>query len=220
MPGLDTELHVNMLHGYDRRSGLVRRVWRALRKSESSRAVYGLHWGDPESSEPLRFVRDRYLLPYIDSNQQAVEIGPGGGRWTRYLREFQKLYVVDYYVELLNELKRNFNLPNMVYIKNNGTDFPGVPPQSIDFVFAFGVFVHLDTPLIEVYLKNLRTIVKPGANLVIHYSDQTKIMAQLNNGFSDNNPDKMRALVKNTGYKIVEEDLTTMWHSSIMRLTP
>jgi len=79
--------------------------------------------------------------------------------------------------------------------------------------------VHLDKHLIEAYLKDMRSIVKPGADIVIQYSDKTKIMAQLNNGFSDNTPDKMRQMVLNAGYKILEEDLTTMWHSSIIHFT-
>jgi len=44
-------------------------------------------------------------------------------------------------------------------------------------------------------------------------------MAQNNKGFSNNTPEKMRAMVLSTGYKILEEDLTTMWHSSIIRFT-
>src|SRR5207253_9452035 len=67
---------------------------------------------------------DRYVLAYIRPEDTAVEIGPGGGRWTRYLLDFKKLYVVDYHAELLAELKKNFCKPGMEFIKNNGTDFP------------------------------------------------------------------------------------------------
>ena len=65
----------------------------------------------------------------------------------------------------------------------------------------------------------MKSILKPGANLVLHYSDKTKIMAQLIESFSDNTPEKMRQMVLSAGYKILEEDLTTMWHSSIIRFT-
>lgn len=185
----------------------------------SSNYIYGLQWGDPEIVDPLKFVRDRYVLPYVNSGQHAVEIGPGGGRWTRYLLGFGKLYVVDYHTELLDELKKNFNESKMTFIKNNGTDFPNIGEKSIDYLFSFGTFVHLDTDLIDAYLKNMKSILKPGANLVLHYSDKTKIMAQLIESFSDNTPEKMRQMVLSAGYKILEEDLTTMWHSSIIRFT-
>jgi len=87
----------------------------------------------------------------------------------------------------------------------------------VDFIFSFGCFVHLDAHLIEGYVKNMKNILKPGGNVVIHYSDQSKIMAQINPGFSDNRPERMRAMVTGAGFRVLEEDLTTLWHSSIIR---
>jgi len=181
--------------------------------------IYGLEWGDPEVAAPLQFVRDRYVLPFVSRDQTALEIGPGGGRWTRYLAGFRELYVVDYHTEILGELRRTPSLPNMKFIKNNGTDFPGIQMRSIDFMFSFGCFVHLDQELIAAYLKNIRQILKPTGNAIIHYSDQSKVMAQANKTFAINYPEKMRSMVREAGFDIVEEDLTTMWHSSIIRLT-
>jgi hypothetical protein len=40
---------------------------------------------------------------------------------------------------------------------------------------------------------------------------------RLNEGFAKNDPDRMRRAVLDRGYGIIEEDLTTMWHSSISR---
>ncbi len=219
MPDLDTSLHLDMLNRFKKRNGLPLRLLRAIKREIFSKDIYGLQWGDPDVAPPLRFIKDRYVLPYVNAKHNAIEIGPGGGRWTRYILGFGKLYVVDYYLELLKELKRNFNMRNIIFIKNNGTDFPGIEEGSIDYLFSFGTFVHLDKHIIEAYLKNMKSIVKPGANIVIQYSDKTKIMAQLNKGFSDNTPDEMRQMVLNAGYKILEEDTTTLWHSSVIRFT-
>src|SRR5688572_21435933 len=112
MPDLDTSLHLDMLERF--------------RRLEKPTNLYGLQWGDPEVVEPLRFIRDSYVLPYVSREHVALEIGPGGGRWTRYLLGFKAVYVVDYHTELLDELRKNFDQPNMVFIRNNGTDFPGV----------------------------------------------------------------------------------------------
>jgi ubiquinone/menaquinone biosynthesis C-methylase UbiE len=202
------------------RGSVVSRVARAVKQAIRSKGIYGLEWGDPESVAPLRFVRDRYVLPYVKPGHTAVEIGPGGGRWTRYLLGFGTVYAVDYHDELLRGLKKNFRRPNLVFVKNNGCDFPGIAPQSVDYVFSFDCFVHLDTDLIEQYLRSLKIIVKPKSNVVIHYSDKSKVMAQINNGFSENTPEKMRQMVLSAGFRVVEEDLTTMWHSSIIRFSP
>jgi Methyltransferase domain len=217
MPPLESSMHLDMLAQWRRKNSLARRAAGALRTG-LSRPLYGLEWGDPEVVEPLRFIKERYVLPYVNAQHDAVEIGPGGGRWTRYLTGFRTLAAVDYHPELLDELRRNFGKHrNIRFIKNNGTDFPGLHPQSIDYVYSFGTFVHLDFNLIEEYLDSLKAIIKPTANVVIQYSDKTKIMSRLNEGFSDNTPARMRAAVHAAGYRILEEDTTSLWHSSVVR---
>lgn len=219
MPDLSTSLHLDMLARSRRENSFLKRIFRAFRR-DLSRPLYGLEWGDPEVVSPLNFIKERYVIPYVNARHKAVEIGPGGGRWTRYLLGFETLYVVDYHQELLDELKLNFGRQrNIRFIKNNGTDFPGIDENSIDYLFTFGTFVHLDFDLIEAYLLAIRPIIKPGANVVVQYSDKTKIMAQINKGFSDNTPERMREAVRLTGYSILEEDTTSLWHSSVIRFT-
>jgi hypothetical protein len=218
MSDSDTSIHLKPLWLAKRANALPRRLLRALRR-ELSPPLYGLQWGDPEVVEPLQFIKNRYVLPYVDPQHNAVEIGPGGGRWTRYLTGFRKLYAVDYYEELLDELRKNFGrYRNISFIKNNGTDFTGIPPNSIDYLFSFGTFVHLDFNVIKAYLLNIKSIMKPGANIVIQYSDKTKIMAQLSPSFSENTPAQMRVAVRAAGYRILEEDTTSLWHSCVIRI--
>jgi hypothetical protein len=183
--------------------------------------IYGMAWGDPEQVPPLRFIRDRYLLPYVHPGHTAVEIGPGGGRWTRYLVGFGRLYLVDFHPEILAETQRTFRRhSHLIYIVNHGHDFPAIPPASVDFVFSFGTFVHLELPLIAAYLAAMKGILKPGANAVLQYSDKRKIMAQLNSGFAHTTPEEVRREVERAGFEVLEEDLTTLWHSSVIRFRP
>jgi hypothetical protein len=44
-------------------------------------------------------------------------------------------------------------------------------------------------------------------------------MAVKNPTFSDNDPERMRAMVTAAGLDILEEDTTTLWHSSMIRFT-
>lgn len=178
--------------------------------------TYGMQWGDPELVPPLAYTRERFVDPYIRRGGTAVEIGPGGGRWTRYLSRMERVYVVDYHGELLDELRKKVRQPSVIPVQNNGDDFPGIPAACADFVFSFGVFVHLDAPIIEGYLENLHRVIKPTTNIVVQYSDKTKVMAQVPD-FSDNDPERMRKMVETAGYRIVEEDTTSLWHSSVMR---
>jgi SAM-dependent methyltransferase len=208
MPSLHTDLHVAMLKKF-------------LDQGQPARdGLYGLQWGDPDHYPPLVPIRDHWVLPHVCPDKTALEIGPAGGRWTRYLLPFRRLYVVDYHAELLAELRKNFAHPNIIEILNNGTDFPGVPPRSVDFVFSFGCFVHLDAHIIRAYLVNLHAVIHPATQLVIHYSDKDKPVAREWPDFSDNDPRRMRAMVERAGYRIEEEDTTTLDSASLMRFVP
>lgn len=169
---------------------------------------------------PLCGVRDHYLLPYVNPDHSAVEIGPGGGRWTRYLLGFGHLCTVDYHQPLLDELARNYRAPHLSALHNNGTDFPGVEAASIDFVFSFGCFVHLDLPEIEAYFRSIHRILKPSGCAVIQYSDKNKEVARKSGGFSDTTPEIIRPLVVACGHRILEEDTTTIANSSVVRFSP
>jgi SAM-dependent methyltransferase len=183
----------------------------------SKKELYGLEWGDPDSIPPLTYVRDHFLLPFVSQSSTVMEIGPGGGRWSRYLLEAHRFYAVDCHQALLDELRSNFNRPNIGFVKNNGDDFPDVETGSVDFIFSFGTFVHLDLDVIGRYLQNMKSVLSSKANVVIQYSDKTKPLGRQNQGFSENDPEKMRALVLSKGYTIYEEDEKTLWHSSIIR---
>jgi SAM-dependent methyltransferase len=205
MPGLDTQLHVNMLRD-------AKIVGRGAK-------LYGMQWGNPQKVPHLRAVRTRFVYPYLNPDHVAIEIGPGGGRWTRYLLSFGKVYAVEYYQPLLDELARNYHLPHLHLVKNNGTDFPGVADASIDFVFSFGVFVHLDMPVIEGYLQEIKRVLKPGGNAILHYSDKRKEQARRNRNFSDNDPERMRAAVTGAGFRILEEEIEALARGAIVRFT-
>ena len=209
MPKLDSPMHVTML-----------KTARTVGQIERD-GIYGLQWGDPQTHPALRWVRDHYLLPYVNPDHSAVEIGPGGGRWTRYLLGFGQLCAVDYHQELLDELLRNYRAPHLSTLRNNGTDFPGIPDASVDFVFSFGVFVHLDIDLIEAYFRSIHRIMKRGGCALIQYSDKNKEVARKHSqAFSDTTPETIRPLVIGCGHRILEDDTTTMWHSSIVRFAP
>lgn len=217
MPKLDTTLHLEMYKAGKKRRSLRTRAKHALEVLLGREDVYGLEWGNPDTCPPLTYVRDQFLLPYLTPDATVVEIGPGGGRWSRYMLGVKQVYAVDFHQELLNELQSNIRSRNLTVVKNNGSDFPGVPNESVDFLFSFGAFVHLDVEIIDHYLGNIRALLKPASNVVIHYSDKTKPLAQKNRGFSENDPDTMRRLVSSHRYFIYEEDVKSLWHGAVIR---
>jgi SAM-dependent methyltransferase len=218
---LDSTLHTDELNSFKLRikRSLLVRIARAIHRELTRGRIYGSQWGDPEVWTPLRFIRDNYVLPFVNPEHTAVDIGCGGGRWTYYLLGFNSVFAVDYYEDLLAEFRKTFaRYRHVKPIKNNGTDFPGIAPQSIDYILSFGCFGHIDQTLIDEYLGNIKTILKPGGNAVIHYSDKSKPIAK-DPAFSDNTPEQMRALVLRHGFTVIREDTGTMWNGAIIHFT-
>jgi len=167
--------------------------------------IYGTQWGDPDEHPRLREVRDRFIRPYLDFDHTALEIGPGGGRWTRYLLGFRRLYAVEPYRELLDELATAFRAPHLVPVLNSGCDLPGIAAGSIDYVFSYSVFVILDPRLIAGYLRALFAATRDGANIVLNYADIRRPGAR-EEGQTDTDPARMHRLIEEAGFTIAEED--------------
>jgi hypothetical protein len=90
----------------------------------------------------------------------------------------------------------------------------------VDFVFSFGCFVHLDLDIIQGYLDNLHRILTPRANVVIHYADKTKPLAQRHKAFSENTPEIMLRMIRDSGFTVQDDNRWLMPHSAIVRFTP
>ena len=41
----------------------------------------------------------------------------------------------------------------------------------------------------------------------------------MNSSFTDNTPTRMNEMVKQAGFRILEEDLTILWNSGVVRFT-
>lgn len=205
MPDLKTELHINMLNN--------------AKNQYSSQRYYGEQWGDPEKDTKLNYIKENFILPNTNEETVALEIGCGGGRWTQYLMNCKKIYVVDYYYEMFYELDRFIQSSKIIKVKNNGNDFPNIPQNSIDFLFSFGTFVHLDIDIIFEYMSNIAQIMKPESKIFIQYSNKYKEKARQNKGFSINNHKIMESITYFLGYEILDF-YDELEHSSCFLLSP
>lgn len=198
---------------------------------------YGDQWGDPSVSG-LRYlwrklrhgknlpgnlakVRKRYVEPYVTPDMVALEIGGGGGRWTRYLLEAREVVVVDLNSEFFPYIESRFPdaADKLRFYQTSGYELAGVETESIDFVLSFGTFVHIDPEGIDAYLGEIHRVLSPGAAATIHYGDRSKKFFDGRPpdfaGFSDMNAEKMERLVAGHGFDLVEHDLRLLNHSNV-----
>ena len=102
-----------------------------------------------------------------------LEIAPGFGRWTEYLRRHcERLVLVDLTPKCIEYCRTRFaEDPHIEYHVNDGMSLGMLPDHSIDFVFSFDSLVHVDTDVLRSYLKDLSRALKPDGVGFIHHSN-------------------------------------------------
>jgi len=134
----------------------------------------GEEWSEPWGSSAAQwagtiFPRIRECLPA----GTILEIAPGFGRWTDYLKDYcEELWAVDKSNDCIEACLQRFASDSRVNcILNDGRSLSMIPDSSVDFVFSFDSFVHPDRDVVEAYLRQLRTKLKIGGKGFIHHSN-------------------------------------------------
>jgi SAM-dependent methyltransferase len=139
----------------------------------------GYHWKDlgeewgPKDPRWKATILELAVEPYLKPGARALEIGPGGGRFTEELlrRGPSRLTLVDLAEKCLEMCRQRFGPePRLAYLLGDGRSLAGVPDASIDFCFSFDVFVHIEKPELEAYFAELQRVLVPGGVASIHYA--------------------------------------------------
>jgi ubiquinone/menaquinone biosynthesis C-methylase UbiE len=123
-----------------------------------------------KSAEWKDRVVNEFLVPNIAEGGVVVEVGPGGGRWTDILRRrARKLFVVDVSDKALGLCRERFrDSSNIDYLLSDGRTI-AVPDASVDAVWSYDVFVHINPMDTRGYFAEFRRILKPGGRAVVHH---------------------------------------------------
>src|SRR3954468_5886777 len=115
------------------------------------------------------FPRIRESLPV----STILEIGPGYGRWTHYLKDHcERLLVVDRAAQCIEACRSRFaDDPRISGYVNQAGSLEMIPDASVDFVFSFDVFVHIKRDVVDEYFSEFKRTLKPGGKVFIHHSN-------------------------------------------------
>ena len=102
-----------------------------------------------------------------------LEIAPGFGRWTQFLKDAcERLVVVDLSERCIEACRRRFRADtNIAYHVNDGRSLGMVADGSIDLAFSFDSLVHAEADVLADYLRELRSKLKPDGIGFIHHSN-------------------------------------------------
>ncbi len=146
--------------------------------SKSANKFIWEHWnwdgrGDEwtPSSEWKASVVRTFVDPLFTNRSVVLEIGPGAGRWTEDLVEkCDRLMGIDISAACVRECERRFrNHPHATFAVGNGEDLHTLDSESIDGVWSFDVFVHINKPQFSSYVAEIARVLRPGGVGVLHH---------------------------------------------------
>ena len=147
-----------------------RLTWNAA----TSWSAQGDEWSGPWGGTELMWHGT--LLPRLHAFLPAdtiLELGPGHGRWTQYLKDVaNRLVLVDLAEDCIAACRERFGPDSRItYHVNDGKSLEMIADRSIDLVFSFDSLVHAEADVLEAYLSQLATKLTPNGVGFIHHSN-------------------------------------------------
>ena len=116
------------------------------------------------------------ILPRIRAFLPAhtiLEISPGFGRWTDFLKDnCTNLIVVDLAEKCIKACKERFaTCSHITYFVNDGESLDMIPDNAIDLIFSFDSLVHVEDKVMSAYISQFPRKLKQNGVAFIHHSN-------------------------------------------------
>ncbi|MCH7970931.1 MAG: class I SAM-dependent methyltransferase [Chloroflexi bacterium] len=164
------------------------------------------------------------VQPFVASDSNVLEIGPGRGSWTKALLGAKEVWALDAKSLENNRIMDYLGSPeNLRYIQVSDFECADLPDNYFDFLFSHQVFCHIPWDGIVAYMRNLYPKLKTGATGIIHISDDRKSPDKINYGkwwagcFVPNNNERMSELLTEIGYTVLDPDFLNCQRDSIIK---
>ena len=147
-----------------------RRLW----GEEYDWSLAGNEWSESWGSPAAQWYGS--LLPRIYHWLPAgtvLEIAPGFGRWTQFLKDLaRELIVVDLVPRCIDACRDRFaSAQNVAYYVNDGRSLGMLSDRSVDFAFSFDSLVHVELDVIVAYVGELARVLQGDGVAFIHHSN-------------------------------------------------
>lgn len=111
------------------------------------------------------------LHKYIRPGTAVLEIGPGAGRWTKILQPAARVLIAADVSEKAITICRNrlAGSTNTVFYHIRDSRLSFITDTTIDAIWSFDVFVHLNSDDTDRYLSEFKRVLAPGGIAVIHH---------------------------------------------------
>lgn len=132
--------------------------------------VFGDQWGPTEALR--RQLVDEWILPSAQPGCTALEIGCGGGRWTRYFCDRVALaWLVDATPAAEQAVLAHCDaLAPLRFLISEDGSLPEIAAGAVNWAWSFDTFVHFHAELFDRYVREVARVLRPGGLLHLHYA--------------------------------------------------
>ena len=151
------------------------------------------------------------LRQYIRPGGHILEIGPGAGRWTGVLVEMADTFTaVDIAESCIRICRQQYgDKPGTTFLVGNGQDLAGIADATIDSIWSFDVFVHINVGETARYVNEFKRVMRSGSVGVVHHGRD----GGLSGGWRSNlTSAAFRGLLQGAGFRVLREFQT--WQDS------
>jgi ubiquinone/menaquinone biosynthesis C-methylase UbiE len=145
-------------------------MWDSVYQWDTAGDEWSKSWGGPLMQwNIMLYPRIHHFLPA----DTILEIAPGYGRFTQFLKDYTKnLIVVDISEKCIEACKNRFsNESNIKYFVNDGKSLHMIEDDSVDFVFSFDSLVFVEENDLREYIVQLSKKLKRNGAIFIHHSN-------------------------------------------------
>ena len=113
-----------------------------------------------------------FIAPHVSESTTVLEIGSGHGRWSKEIVDrCRKLVLADLSPSCLEHCRELFgDREHVSYVVTDGRSLRGVADTSIDFIWSYDVFVHIEPRVIADYLAEMWRVLVPGGRAIVHHA--------------------------------------------------
>lgn len=189
-------------------------IWNDSYDWSEGGAEWSRNWGNiPTQWYAMLMPR---LYPFVPA-ARILEIAPGAGRWTEFLKDLcQELTLVDLSEKCIEICQEKFQKYSHIrYFVNDGSSLAMIEDNSIDFAFSFDSLVHADQPTLTAYLQQLATKLTETGFGWIHHSNMAEYsnLKEWNKIVGWRSPDvsdqTFRAAAEEAGLRVIAQEVFT-----------
>jgi 2-polyprenyl-3-methyl-5-hydroxy-6-metoxy-1,4-benzoquinol methylase len=158
------------------------------------------------------------ILPRISAFVPAdtiLEIAPGYGRWTAFLKNLcKRLIIVDLSESCVNRCRERFaDCSHISYFVNDGKSLEMVTDSSVDFIFSFDSLVHAEDAVLRAYAAEVAKKLRPNGAAFLHHSNLGEYIRRIEVQSRLSRVPKLYGLLERLG---VCDNLATQWRAQSM----